>query len=352
MTVAPLGARRDRLLETIEMQRAGCEVAGSPLYSRILSALATDVMAGGPAWTLLHPYATSPVGDAVLLRLLAGVHRLVLEGDAPDLAAHYPSVGGRDGRGLETTFLSLVEERADLLGADLRGGVQTNEAGRSAALLAGFLALASEKHPLRILEVGASAGLNLLFDRFRYEQDAWNWGPIDSALVIRAPFYGHPPIIGPDLSIVERRGCDVDPIDPTTAIGRTRLRSFVWPDQLHRRDRLDDALGVAGNEAPSVDRACAVEWARDQLAGPVSGVTTVLFHTIFFQYLSPDDQRSLLATIESAARQADESAPLVWLRMEPGGDQAEVRLTRWPGGSTRRMARSAYHGPPVALDVQ
>lgn len=347
----PLGPEpRRRLLETVELQRLGCELAGSALYARVLAAVATDVAADGPVGRLLAPHALAPVGDAVLLRLLAGVHRLVLTGDAPTLAGHYPSVGGTPGRGLEADFLAVVADRSDRLAGDLAAGVQTNEPGRSAALLPGYLELARLGLPLRILEVGASAGLNLLFDRFRYEQAPWSWGPPDSPLVVDAPFLGPAPGSAPAVHVVERRGCDLDPIDSATGVGRTRLRSFVWPDQPDRRARLDAALAVAARHPVVLDRADAVSWLVGALAQPVPGVVTVVTHSIMFQYLSPADRRTFLATIEAAGARADHEAPLAWLRMEPAGDRADVRLTCWPGGEARRVARSAYHGPPVVLD--
>lgn len=349
MTAAPVDPPTRRLLDTIELQRVGCELAGSPLYARVLAALATEVRAGGTARDLLAPHAEASVGDAVLLRLLGGLHRRVLTGAAPALAAHYPSAGGREGPGLEAAFLDAVGTHAEALRRDLETGVQTNEPGRSASLLAGFWALAPFGLPLRVLEVGASAGLNLLFDRYRYEQDGWSWGPADSPLVVASPFAAAPPAAAP-VEVVDRRGCDLDPVDPGTVEGRTRLRSFVWPDQTGRRTRLDAALAVAAAHPVTVDRADAVAWVRQHLAQPAPGTVTVVAHSIVFQYLAPADQRAFLATVEGAGARATDAAPLAWLRMEPAGDQADVRLTCWPGGHTRRVARSAYHGPPVALD--
>lgn len=344
-----------RLLQTIELQRHGCEMAGSPLYAQILEQVAEDVRMGGPVAALLAPYADRPVGDAVLLRLLGGVHRLVLAGRVPDLAAHYPSVGGRAGRRLGAAFTQVVEDHHRVLAADLQDGVQTNEVGRSAALLVGYLRLAERGLPLRVLEVGASAGLNLAFDRYRYTQGAWNWGPGESPLVFEGPFVGsRPPVapgLQPEVQVAERIGCDPHPIDPTSAEGRLRLRSFVWPDQPHRRARLDAALEVAAAHPLAVEQADAVSWLGHRLAEAHPGRATVVTHSIVLQYLTPADRRSLVALIEAAGGRAEPSAPLAWLRMEPAGERAEVRLTTWPGATSRRLATSAYHGPPVAVDA-
>jgi hypothetical protein len=337
------------LLETIENQRVGCELAGSPLYADLLDAVAGDVAAGGVCAPLLAPLSTAPFGDAVILRFLAAVHLLVLEGEAPSLAAHYPSVGGTPGPGAGACFVDEVARHRDRLVGQLALGVQTNEVGRSVPLLTGYLELARIGLPLRILEVGASAGLNLRFDRYRYEADGMGFGPVDSPLRFVDPWLGRSPDLGRTIEIVSRAGCDLDPIDPGTEVGRLRLRSYLWPDQPQRRARLDAALEVAAAWPVAVDRADAVSWLRRTLDVPVPGCLTVVAHSIVFQYLSTDDRATCVALLDDAGSRATADAPLAWLRMEPGGDQAEVRVTRWPGGVTELVARSSYHGPPVVL---
>ncbi len=100
-------------------------------------------------------------------------------------------------------------------------------------------------------------------------------------------------------------------------------------------------------DPPVVDRASAPEWLVAQLAEGRPGCTTVVAHSIMFQYLSDDGRRAMLAAIDEAGQAATEDAPFAWLRLEPGGDQAELRLTTWPGGTTHLLGRSSYHGPPV-----
>ena len=343
----PAGARRD-LLEVIEAQRLGCELAGSPLYAAVLDAVAADVARQGPIAGLLAPLADAPFGDAVLLRLLAGLHALVLEGEAPELAAHYPSVGGAPGPTLAVAVHRTVAAHRAELAAHLEEGVQTNEVGRSATLLGGYLEVARHGLPLRVLELGASAGLNLLFDRYRYLDRERSFGPVDSPLAFDRPWFGGGPDLDLPLEVVERSGCDLAPIDPTTPAGRLRLRSFVWADQPERLARLDAALEVARAHPPTVEQADATVWLADRLRDPRPGCVTVVSHAIVFQYLSAEGRKDLLAVLDGAAARATDEAPLAWLRLEPGGDQAELRLTTWPGGTTRLLATSAYHGPPVA----
>lgn len=346
--MTPTGADPLRvLLDTIESQRVGCELAGSPLYADLLAEVAADVTAGGPCGRLLLPRADRPFGDAILLRFLAAAHALVLAGEAPGLARHFPSVGGTPGPDAGTDLIATVEDRPEVFAEGLRHGVQTNEVGRSASLVGAFVALGRLGRPLRLLEVGASAGLNLRWDHFRYEAGAEVFGPPDSPLRFVDPFVGPPPDLSGPVQVAERRGCDLDPIDPATEAGRLRLRSFVWPDQPERRARLDAALEVASQVPVRLDRAGAVAWSADVLAEPVPGRLSVVVHSIMFQYLSPADRSAFLDQLSSAGRRATPDAPVAWLRMEPGGDRAEIRLTTWPGGTTRLLGRSGFHGPPV-----
>jgi hypothetical protein len=347
--VTSTAAGREHLLQTIDSQRLGCEMAGSPLYASLLEAVARDVASDGPAAELLAPLHDARLGDAVLLRLLAGLHLLVLEGQLPELARHFPSVGGHPGsdRALHRALRPALEAQRGRLAQLLQQGVQTNEVGRCAALVGGFLETARAGLPLRVLEVGASGGLNLLFDRYRYLDGAHAFGPEDSPLVFPSPWFGGAPDLSVPLEVAERRGCDPAPIDVADEGGRRRLRSFVWADQLDRLARLDAALEVAATAPPAIDAADAGAWVQEQLATPAAGVCTVVTHAIVFQYLSEQGRARILAAIDAAAHRATDDAPLAWLRLEPGGDQAELRLTMWPSGITRLLATSAYHGPPV-----
>jgi hypothetical protein len=125
--------------------------------------------------------------------------------------------------------------------------------------------------------------------------------------------------------------------------------SYVWPDQLHRFHQLSAALDLAAHDDVVVDRASAAEWAARVLAEPRPDVATVLFHSIVVQYLTPEEGTALHEAITAAGSRATRDAPFAWLFLEPGeGDQAGVRLTLWPGGEERLLARTGFHSSPVS----
>ena len=349
----------DSILAAFRYQRDG--LATSPLYHRLLGLAVDDAEQNGICAEVLArtPKEVEPVLDALPLRFLGGVHRLVLDGDAPDLARFYPSVGGRfaaDDPDLDPSpaFLATVAQHRDRVVDALARSVQTNEVGRCASLLPGFLAVAeSTGLPLRILELGSSAGLNLRWDRYRYEGGFGGsaWGDPNAPLRFTDVYSDPLPRLDVEARVVERRGCDRNPIDPTSPDGSQLLRSFVWPDQLERFRALDAALALASSVPVDVDRADAALWVGEQLGRVTNGVATVLFQSIVWQYFTPEARAAVRDAVKAAGAAASASAPVAWLRMEPGVDPtkgAEIRLRQWPG-EERVIAITGYHGRPVRL---
>jgi hypothetical protein len=132
-----------------------CQHLGSPLYAGLLGHAAADLLAGGPVAAVLDGYLTAPSRSALGLRMLGGVHALVLAGQAPELAAFYPSAGGTAGPGPDGARAWAAARRVlagqrDAIRAWLDRPPQTNEVGRAAALLGGpsarFAWLALEPH--------------------------------------------------------------------------------------------------------------------------------------------------------------------------------------------------------------
>jgi hypothetical protein len=200
--------------------------------------------------------------------------------------------------------------------------------------------------------VGASAGLNLRWDHFGYRHGGRTWGnpasPVrfDDVYEVSDDGDGGPPLDQP-ADVVDRRGCDRSPIDPTADEGRLTLLSFVWPDQRARIAQLEAAIEVARRVPVVVDRTDAVTWLEVQLAGRRPGVATVVYHSIVMQYLPRDDRAEVVRLLSEAGARAGADAPLAWLRFEPGGDRADIHLTLWPGGDERHLARAGFHGRQV-----
>ena len=344
------------VVDALRFQR---DVSTSPLYQALIDATLDDIDAGGPCSDVLaHVDPTlHPIADAVPLRFLAGVHALVLSGTASDLAVHYPSAGGRADAtdGLREVFIATVDAHRDALVAALQRPVQTNEVGRSAVLLVGYLEVARATGlPLRIVEIGSSAGLNLRWDRYRYEGgvDASAWGDAASAVRFTDCYADPLPDLAVSAVVAERNGCDANPIDATTPESQLLLRSFVWADQRDRLAALDAALGIAESMPVTIERRDAGDFVDEQLARPTAGVATVVSHSIVWQYLSPETRRRIVERLRTSGAAATGDAPLAWLRMEPGPraeKSAELRLTQWPGGEERLLARAGFHGTPVRM---
>lgn len=310
------------------------------MYSALMLRLADDIEAGGVTWRLMRGHE-GPPGSVPPLRLLGAVHRLVLTGRAPALAAYYPSAGGVwDVDAAWPALLDVLEEHAATIEPELDWTVQTNEVARATFLLPAFCLLAREYgRPLRLLEVGASAGLLLRFDSYRYVLPSGaTWGPESSPLTLSG--YATDAPLGP-VPVADRRGCDRSPIDATTEAGRLLLTSYVWPDHLDRLARLRAALSVAAAVPVTVDRADAVEWTRERLAEDAGDSVPVVYHTVVLQYLSAEAREAFTAVLAEAER------PRAWLRFEAEDDDWPLRLTTWPGGEERLLARAHPHGYDV-----
>lgn len=338
------------LAEVVRLQQYACEHVGSKLYAVILGAMVPDVEGGGVCAQIMEPWADNAMADAIPLRLLGAVHRVVLDGRAPALAAFYPSAGGTDPGDPWPAFLATVEANREEIDAGMGRNVQTNEVGRACSLLGGFHTVSSRTGlPLRTLEVGASAGLLMQWDRYTYEVGDRRWGGGEGP-VFAGGFVGSVPSLDPECRVAERQGCDITPIDITTDDGAQTLRSFLWPDQVHRRARLDAAIDVARAHPPHIDRADAGDWVTSRLAEPSHGMATVVYHSIVLQYLPrPSFQRMRSAILRSIA-EAPTNAPVFWLRMEPAGEVADIRLYAADTDGTpvdEVLATTGYHGPPI-----
>jgi hypothetical protein len=314
-----LPAPREVLASRLREQADSCARGGSPFYSSLLEAAAADLEASGPVWDVLVGYETEHEWAALALRLMSAVHRLVLNETLPELAPHYPSVGGDgDAKAAWSTFRQALSDHRVEIGRLVSHGCQTNEVGRCAALLGGFLEVAHRTGlPLRILEIGASAGLNLRWDCYRYESTRGEWGDVNSPVRFDHSF-DVPPLLNRSAEVIERKGCDLNPVDPTTEQGALTLRSFIWADQLGRMSLLDGAIKVAQEVPADVERLDAGSFLERELAEPRPGMATVVYHSVVMQYIDTDGRGRI--------KRAIANAPVHYLTMEPDERTFEVRL--------------------------
>jgi hypothetical protein len=348
--LTPPARRRAGLAASFRAQAGWCRRLGSPLYTTLLNAVASDITEQGLFWRLLadRPPTSPGADEGIPLRLMAGMHRAVLEGKAPELADYYPSAGGAAGEGAWLAFVHAAEAHQEDLRDALDRPVQTNEVRRCCALLGGFLLVAADTGlPLRLLEVGASAGLNLRWPEYYYESGGRSWGDPESPVRFRSAFADGGPPSDADARIASRKGCDLAPLDPSKEEDRLALLSLVWADDLRRLEDLRAALEVARRVPVLVDRALAEDWIEEELRAPVPGAASVVFHSFVMQYLDEAGRARFQRLLEEAGRRATSSAPLAWLRMEWGKQEADVLLTSWPGGTTRLVAKSDNQGRRV-----
>ena len=320
----------------------------SPLYIRLMRAAADDIDAGGVVARLFADVSTPP-GSVPQLRLMGALHYLVLSGHAPALAAFYPSAGGdRPAQDVWPVAEMTMEEHFDRVRARLHRTVQTNEPGRSAVLFAGLLWLTDRhRRPIRLLEVGASAGLNLLADRYSYVVGGRELGDPASPLRFVDPWSPPPPIdleaTASALRIVARAGCDLSPLDPTHADDQLTLLSYIWPDEPQRIDRMRAALSAAERYPVPVAAGRGSEWLAEALSTGGEDELTVVWHSVMRQYVDADEW-------EAIERALDRRPEAVRLSMEPARDpQARMRLTVHDpvGAAEVRLAVCDDHGLPI-----
>lgn len=327
------------------------------LYAYAVRGMADDWEAGGPVRDVFRGYEQAPSGAVVQLRLLGGVFRLVLTGRADVLLPYYPCLGGTAEPAEAWPVLrSVIADHADELHAALEVAPQTNEVGRCAALLVGLLDVLRRSgfEQVRLLELGASGGLNLLLDSFAIHGPDWVYGPAESPVQLQEAVQGEISLV--PLRIASRGGCDLHPVDPSTPEGRLLLTSFVWPFDVHRHERLASALEVVDRVGPvPVDQASAASWVADQLAEPTgSGVLPVVWNSITQQYWPEEEIRDVATVLEDHGS----TAPLARVAMEfrvgfSTYERPEVRTWYWAGDGSpaiHRLVGSAHdHGVPVEV---
>lgn len=345
---------RDELIETFRQQSQACGRLGSPLTSHLCERLPALLLDGTALTRHIAGWsAERALADALPLRVTGALHALARSGLAPYLAEAYPPAPLDPGR-LCDAVTRAMREHDGFLSSFLVSPPQTNEVARCSALLGAALQIAVHTRlPLAWYEIGASAGLNLAFDQYRYDLHIGSFGETNAPLLIRSRWelaegagHGALPDLTATLSVVHRAACDVAPLDPRSPEARERLLSYVWPDQAERLDRTAAALEHAARGPWRVEQEPASSWLPRQILPPREGVVRVLAHTIMWQYLPPDERSAIKATMREAAERATARAPVAWFSMEalPQARGAALQLTVWPGHARRTLGFADFHG--------
>ncbi|HVZ99593.1 MAG TPA: DUF2332 family protein [Caulobacterales bacterium] len=334
-----------------ELQRTWCEEAGSPFMAQLMQCFADELAAPGPVHDLIGDWPGNPIADALMMRIAGALQAAALSGRDPSLAAQYPwSRADWSMSDFWPAARAFMQREREWCAAFLTSPPQTNETRRSIPLLPGFLRLA-RLGPLHTLEIGASAGLNLNWDRFRYETSTWSWGEAGRPLM-DTEWRGAPPdALDAHVVVASRAGCDRNPIDITDPEQALRLRSYIWADQPDRFTRLDAAIALAKQAGVQPERADAGAWLAARLAAPLPEGVTVVYHSVVWQYLSNETRAAIEAAIASAAARADDAHRLAHLRLEPNPfigvegrvDDMGVDMRLWPSGERRLLCKTHGH---------
>jgi hypothetical protein len=342
---------KEKILAHFAEQAMYCEMFGSPFTAQLIKRISEDYESGGPVATLLKDWSTNPRADALALRLTGYFHAAVLANRDAELAAHYPSnLANWSIDDIWPLARALLEREPNAAAQFIRSAPQTNETRRSIALLAAFLTFAEAWNgEVDMLEIGASAGLNLNWDLFTYKTKSWAWGA-EGPVQIDTDWNGPPPPLA-DINVRHRAACDLNPLDISDPAQLLQLKSYIWPDQPERLARFDGAVALAREAGVQVERADAAAWLTQKLAHRATDAATIVYHSIFLQYPPREAREAIANAITSAGAQATPQAPLAWVRLEPEALTDNVRdsprmvidITTWPGATRRIIGYTDGH---------
>ncbi len=328
-------------------QTAYCRANDAPVTARIVAAIASLVEKPQSLFAQrIADWTGNALADALPLRAAAGFHALHLAHKAPDLAPIYADATGVN----DALIISAVARRFDgeLLGW-LNGPPQTNEAARSSSFIAAMLWLIEQGCPASFdaLEIGSSAGINLMMDRYHYDLGGVHVGPQDAVMRFQPEWRGHHP---PQhkLNFTALAGCDIAPIDLCDDEQANRLKAYIWPDNPIRFARLEAAIAAAHAKPPALTRMNAADFVEQQLRRPQqSGTTRVLMHSIVWQYIPDDQQQRITQAMEMAGHAATPDRPLAWIALEANRSllKHELIVRHWPAAPEPHILAHAHaHG--------
>jgi len=314
--------------------------AGSPLYARLSEGVGQD----GELKALA---ARARPGQPHANLLLGAVHFLLLRGAEHPLRRHYLDLGGGAPEGEDpfALFQDFIRIHHDEIARLIETRVtNTNEVGRSALLHAGFRMLAKDSNlPLNLIEIGPSAGLNMIWDRYGVRYcDKCSIAP-DAPLVIEIELRGERvPPCGPAPAVASRVGLELNPVDLSNPDDRDWLRALMWPDQVPRLHRLERAIELFAQVHPPILHGDALELLPDALAAIPAGETVCVYHTIAVYQFST----AMKEALENILVVAGLRRPVWRLSFEFDGNVCVLALIRYHDGARdeRVLAHAHPHG--------
>lgn len=338
----------DAIRNAFRTQAAGCRAMNSPLTADVLDTLAKTLDRNSRTGARILDWSGEPMADALKLRIAGGLHALARSGQDAELTALYDTGAGD----FDAVLKRVLSEWDDWLYPWLDSPPQTNEVGRSAALMAGLMVAAKRlAMPIELLELGSSAGLNLNLDRFRYNLGGLEAGPADAAVRVMPQWKGEAPV-GQWPQIVTRCGVDQNPLDVRDEAIAARLLAYCWPDQHDRLARLEAAIATARAHPPAVEAGDAADWIERKLAAPqTEGTARIVMHSVFWQYMPAHAQVRTEAAILQAGGLATAERPFGWLSFEPDPpaiSPMQLRLRLWPSGEELLLAACHPHGASIS----
>jgi hypothetical protein len=333
--------------ETFANQVAYCRQNDAPITARICDAIINVIDHNSQFGARVLNWQGDPVLDALPLRCTAAFHGLFLAGDAPGLAELY---AGEPSAMTNAEFLiaAALARHDAVLSPWLDGPPQTNEAGRSASFIAALHYLSSRTTAkFELNEIGSSAGMNLLIDRYQYDLGGVNSGPANAHIAIKPQWNGPPPPADP-FTIADIHGSDIQPIDASDEASAARLQAYIWPDAPERFKRMAAGIAMIRERPVDLIEAEAADFVEMRLSQPqAEGITRVLMHSIVWQYLPESTQSRINSAMEQAACTASPNKPLAWIELETNRAtfRHELKVRYWPGGDEEIVLGEAHaHG--------
>ncbi len=329
---------RERFLQAAERDFTGV----SPLYARLAEGIAADP-------DLLALAAQAPRGQPLSLMFLGAVHYLIRQRPDHPLAPFYPDLADGTvaaGDPFPAFRAFCLDQRGALLDLLATRRVQTNEVQRCACLLPAFGLVADRGggQPLALVEVGASAGLNLLWDRYGYRySDGTTVGdpaaPVQLACTLRGEH--RPPLPSTFPAVASRVGLDLNPVDLRDEDAVRWLRALIWPEQKDRAALLEQASAAVQADPPLLLAGDALDLLPDVFAAIPLDTTLCVWHSYTLNQFPQEARDAFVAllTAESARR----TVYHIWMEGFPG-DRPHIRLFSYQGGE-RTEELLAYCSP-------